>query len=185
MTVASNCVKWRFAAMARGSYIRVACRSVCDRDQSGIKRSTFFFGADQGIKTNSEQQSTHFLTYYGGVATFCPLNSRKIKRSRASERSDQAIKDDFHRSRFLIAVANASTGDAYVTTPCMVSLEEVGPGWPRHTSRNNYRFCHVTSELLLKVIEYLYSMSERSRGSPLPKTPEVESQRHTIWLFFG
>ena len=32
-------------------------------------------------------------------------------------------------------------------------------GWPRHTSQSNYRFCHVTSEQLLKVIEYLYSMS--------------------------
>ena len=52
------------------------------------------------------------------MATFCPLNSRRIKRSRASERSDQAIKDDFHRSKFLIPVANASTGDVYVTTPC-------------------------------------------------------------------
>ena len=39
-----------------------------------------------------------------------------IKRSRASERNDQAIKDDFHRSKFLIPVANASTGDVYVTT---------------------------------------------------------------------
>jgi len=46
------------------------------------------------------------------------LNSRRIKRSRASEQSDQAIKDDFHRSRFLIPVANASTADVYVTTPC-------------------------------------------------------------------
>jgi len=41
-----------------------------------------------------------------------------IKRSRASERSYQAIKDDFHRSKFLIPVANASTGDVYMTTPC-------------------------------------------------------------------
>ena len=39
---------------SRGSHIRVACTSVCDWDQNGIKRSTFFFGADQGIKTNSE-----------------------------------------------------------------------------------------------------------------------------------
>jgi len=31
----------------------------------------------------------HFLGYLAGVATFCPLNSRRIKRSRASERSDQ------------------------------------------------------------------------------------------------
>ena len=51
---------------------------------------------------------------------FCPLNSRKIKRSSASERSDQVIKDNFHRSRFLIAVANASIGDTYVTTLCTV-----------------------------------------------------------------
>ena len=36
---------------ARGSHIHVACRSVCNRDQNGIKRSTFFFGANQGIKT--------------------------------------------------------------------------------------------------------------------------------------
>jgi len=45
------------------------------------------------------------------------LNSHKIKRSRALERNDQVIKDDFHRSRFLIVVANASMGDVYVTTP--------------------------------------------------------------------
>jgi len=63
------------------------------------------------------KQSTHFLRYLAGVATFCPLNSRRIKQSRASEQSDQAIKDDIHRSRFLIPVANASTGDVYVTTP--------------------------------------------------------------------
>ena len=49
---------------------------------------------------------------------FCPLNSHKIKRSRALEQSDQVIKDDFHQSRFLIVVANASAGNAYVTTPC-------------------------------------------------------------------
>ena len=34
-----------------------------------------------------------------------------IKRSRGAEGDDQAIKDDFCRSRFLIPVANASTGD--------------------------------------------------------------------------
>ena len=113
----------------RGSHIDVACRSVCDRDQNGIKRSTFFLGADQGIKTNSQRlKSTdqctfwHFLRYLAGMATFCPLNSRRIKRSRASERSDQAIKDDFYRSRFLIPVANASTGELYVTTPCFSCL---------------------------------------------------------------
>ena len=43
---------------------------------------------------------------------------RKIKQSRASKQSDQVIKDDFNRSRFLIPVANASMGNAYVTTPC-------------------------------------------------------------------
>ena len=43
------------AANTRGSHICVACRSVCDRDQNGTKRSMFFFGADQGIKTNSER----------------------------------------------------------------------------------------------------------------------------------
>ena len=41
-----------------------------------------------------------------------------IKPSRASERSDQAIKDNSHQSKLLILVANASTGDVYVTTPC-------------------------------------------------------------------
>ena len=41
----------------RGSHlhVRVACRSVCDRDQNGIKWSAFLLGADQGTKTNSEQ----------------------------------------------------------------------------------------------------------------------------------
>jgi len=49
--------KWiaRTPSTSRGSRIDVPCRSVCDRDQNGIKRSTFFLGADQGIKTNSER----------------------------------------------------------------------------------------------------------------------------------
>ena len=41
--------------ISRGSHIRITCRSVCDRDQNGIKLSTFFFGANQGIKMNSER----------------------------------------------------------------------------------------------------------------------------------
>ena len=40
---------------ARGGHIDVACRSICDWDQNGIKRSMFFLGANQGIKTNSER----------------------------------------------------------------------------------------------------------------------------------
>ena len=36
-------------------HIRITCRSICNRDKNGIKRSTFSFGADQGIKTNSER----------------------------------------------------------------------------------------------------------------------------------
>jgi len=67
--------------------------------------------------------------------------------------------------------------------------ESARGGWPQHTSQSNYWFCHVTSEQLLTFIEYLYSMSvhksECSNGSPLSKTPEVESQRHTmafLWL---
>ena len=40
---------------SRGSHIRVACRSICNRDQNGIKRSTFFLGADQEIKMNSKR----------------------------------------------------------------------------------------------------------------------------------
>jgi len=41
-------------------------------------------------------QSAHFLRYLAGVATFYPLNSHRIKRSRALEQSDEEIKDDFH-----------------------------------------------------------------------------------------
>ena len=85
----------------------------------------FLLGADQRIKTNSWEtninRSAHFLRYLAGVAMFSPFNSHRIKRSRASEWSDQAIKDDFHRSRFLILVANASTGDVYVIAPWAAS----------------------------------------------------------------
>jgi len=41
--------------ISRGSHIHITCRSVCDRDQNGIKLLTFFFGANQGIKMNSER----------------------------------------------------------------------------------------------------------------------------------
>ena len=49
---------------SRGSHIDVAWRSVCDREQNGIKRSPLFLGADQGIKTNSERlKSTDQRTF--------------------------------------------------------------------------------------------------------------------------
>ena len=49
-----NCSNFE-AREGRGRHIDVACRSVCDRDQNRIKRSSFFLGADQGIKVNSER----------------------------------------------------------------------------------------------------------------------------------
>ena len=56
--------------------------------ESSNQRS--FFGADQDeFWVTNINRSTLFLRYYWGMATFCPLNSRKIKRSRASEQSDQ------------------------------------------------------------------------------------------------
>ena len=71
---------------ARGSHMRIACRSICDWDQNGIKRSTFFIGANQGIKTNSERLvSTNQHTFSNTKEAWlriCPLNSHKIKQSR-------------------------------------------------------------------------------------------------------
>jgi len=113
-----------FSTATRGSHIDLACRSICDQDQNGIKRSTLFLGADQGIKMNSEQLADTLQAWLRFIL-WTPIESsdqepwnRAIKRSRALEQSKQAIKDDFHWSRFLISVANVSTGKKYVTTPC-------------------------------------------------------------------
>ena len=75
------------------------------------------------FRATNINQSMHFLWYLAGMATFFLLNSCRIKQSRALERSNQAIKDDFRWSRFLIPVANTSTGDVYVTTPCLAEHE--------------------------------------------------------------
>jgi len=128
---------------ARGSHIDVAWRSVCDRDQKWNQAINALFRSrsrDQDeFWVTKINRSTHFRRYLAGVATFCPWNSRRIKRSRASKRSDQAIKDDFHRSKFLIPVANASTCDVYVTTPCSVmSWVEKGQSWCHNDGKKNF-----------------------------------------------
>jgi len=41
------------------------------------------------------------------------------------EWSDHTIKDDFERSRFFIPVANASTGDTYVTTLAISDITSI------------------------------------------------------------
>ena len=101
----------------RSGHIDVACRSICDWDQNGIKQSMFFLGANQGIKTNSEwlisTRSTHFLTYLAGVAAFCPLNSRKIKqepRNGAIKQSRTIFldEDSWFRSQTLLCVCDYS-----------------------------------------------------------------------------
>ena len=87
----------------QGVFTYVTCWSVCDRDQNGIKWLTFFLGADQGIKMNSAtniNRSRHFLRYWGGVATFLSLDPCKIKRLRALEGNDQAIRQ-FSPNKFL------------------------------------------------------------------------------------
>jgi len=79
---------WRDCTMARGGHIDVACRSVCDQDQNGIKRSTFFLGADQGIKTNSERlKSSDQCTFY--VLSFELLWNQAIKSLGTERSSDQ------------------------------------------------------------------------------------------------
>ena len=46
----------------------------------GIKMESRSQSRDQEeFRATSINQSTHFLRYYGGVATFCPLNSHKIQ----------------------------------------------------------------------------------------------------------
>jgi len=123
----------------RGSHIDVTCRSHLRPGSKWNQAINVLFRSrsrdqDEFWATNINQ-STHFLRYLGDVTTFCPLNSHKIKQSRASEWSDQAIKDDSYRSTFLIPVANASIGDAtcdypllpmagltHVTTPCFLWL---------------------------------------------------------------
>ena len=78
-----------------------------------IKQSKPFLRADQGdLQT---VQIEHNLI----------LEPRKIKQSRASEGNDQAIKHMFLWSKILIPVANASTDDVWVTTPCSSRLPNV------------------------------------------------------------
>ena len=106
------------AQSAKGSHID-ACRSVCDQDQNEIKWSTFFLGADQGIKTNSEKLiSSDQHTFSDTQQAWQRFILWTLVESSDQEPQNGAIKQSrtiFHRSIFLIPVANASTGDIYVT----------------------------------------------------------------------
>jgi len=58
--------------------------------------------------------SAKLVHILGGAAygiNFEPQNNQAIK---SFCRDDQVIKDNFHRSRFLILVTNASRGNTYV-----------------------------------------------------------------------
>jgi len=45
-------------------FLCVACRSICDRDQNGIKRSMFVLSRDQDESWATYiNQSTHFVRY--------------------------------------------------------------------------------------------------------------------------
>ena len=69
-----------------------------------------------------------------------------------SEQSDQAIKDDFHRSKFLIPVANASTGDVYVTTLCSSCMMACMPSVtiPLH----DWMIVPRTTAVILKQVDF-------------------------------
>ena len=109
-------------------------------------------------------RSTHFLTYLAGMATFCPLNFHRIKQSRASEWSDQAIKDNFPRWRFLIPVTNASTGNAYVTTPCTF-VNELSPGRNADLTNDCHWWLMISWKWFLKAFTCLLSVTARYGNS--------------------
>ena len=57
----------------------------------------------------------------GGVTRSIMIEHKILvdqKISRGALKQDQAIKSNFWRSKFLIAVADGSTGHIVVTTPC-------------------------------------------------------------------
>ena len=94
--------------------IRIVSRSLLQLGSNLIRLSKFFLGADQGIKMNSEQliisiDQCIFSDAREAWQCFCP-SPHKIKRSRASEGNDQAIKDNSRQSSFLISVANTTMG---------------------------------------------------------------------------
>ena len=103
-------------SLAMGSHLYVQCRSVGDRDQNWIK---CFWGADQGIKVTSKLLKINNQECTAAMWPLTPGN-QAIKSLRK-----QMIKHTFCRSINLIAVANASTGNMLVTTPCLA----VTGGW--------------------------------------------------------
>ena len=172
-------VGWGAGGQGAGGQGVVTYASHVEMNQNEIKWSTFFLGANQGIKTNSEWLiSTDQCTFSDTkeVWLFCPLNSHRIKQSRTSIRSDQVIKDDFCWSGFLIPVANASTGSTYVTTPW---------GWGGVKSGTRVGHCDKESAMLPRFLEWdlvqpflrsnLFSLFLYSGSTSLPSTSQVRS----------
>ena len=93
----------------------MSIEAIVTGNQNGVKQSTLFLEVDQGlgIKMNSERLISTNQDIFSDTREvwqcFCSLTP-KIKRSRASEGNDPAIKDVFHRSRFLIPVAKCFYG---------------------------------------------------------------------------
>ena len=87
-------------------YMLSVCRCICNRAQnkssdwcsfrswSKCQDSEWLISTNHHIFSGTKEAWLHF----------CPLNPCKIKRSGALEGNDQAIKDDFYLSRFLIPI---------------------------------------------------------------------------------
>ena len=83
-----------------GSHFCDTCRSICNWHQKWNQAINGLLGTDQVIKMNSERLISTYRYVFSDTKEawlhFCPSNPCKIQQSRASEGSDQAIKDDFH-----------------------------------------------------------------------------------------
>jgi len=121
------------ASKTRGSHTHVACRSVCDWDQNGIKRSTSLLGADQGIKINSERlTSTDQCTFSDTKEVwlhFCPWN-QAIKSLGTEQSSDQGrfspikILDPGHKHFYRGHVCDYPLQNIHQQAICLVAIVE-------------------------------------------------------------
>ena len=107
---------WVWGHLSRGSHFYVLGRSICDWDQNWIRKEKPFLGAHQGIKVISELLKS---TDQGHAAAVWPLTLEN--QAITSEGNDQAIKHTglYQSKKKLNLVANASTGNIQVTTPCL------------------------------------------------------------------
>ena len=135
--------------MARGSHLRVTCRSICHRDQMESSDRRSFWELTKGSRRILSNQSTHFLGRRGNAFVLCKSSDQELWKGKIKwSRTIFTNQDSWSRSQMLLwAICK------WLHIPLVWTGAGLSSSWHKLTASVQliFQLIHATTQAILSI----------------------------------